>query len=64
MQVLQTLWASHVINTDLFSIMLSACIHEKFIIFTKVKFVFLQEGVLFLSVINSSVTNITWKPGS
>lgn len=30
---------------------------------SKVKFLLLPEGVLFLSVINSRVTNITWKPG-
>lgn len=63
-KMLDALWASHVIKTDVFSIMFSACINEKIFISTTVNFVFLQEGILFLGVINSSVTNITWKPGS
>jgi len=48
----------------LFLIMFSAYINKKFIIFTKGKSGFLQEAISFLSVINASVTNITWKPGS
>lgn len=64
LKMLDALWASHVIKTDVFSIMFFACINEKIFISTTVNFVFLQEGILFLSVINSSVTNITWKPGS
>lgn len=63
-KVLDALWASHVIKTDVFSIMFSACIKEKILISSRVNFGFLQEGILFLSVINSNVINITWKPGS
>lgn len=63
MQVLETLWASLVINRFVSS-SAQCCINEKIVIFAPDKFGFLQEGILGLGLVSVYVTDITWKAGS